>query len=109
MDHMANPYYALAGLIYGGLNGIKNKTDMPPIIGDPASFEKSVLEKNFIFTIPKTVEEAQSFLFSQDEGKPILNGLGERFLQAVLAPATKDNEVLGEDEGKMINHFMNIY
>lgn len=64
MDHMANPYYVLAGLIYGGLNGINNKIDMPPINGDPASFEKSELEKNFIFTIPKTVEEAQSFLFS---------------------------------------------
>ena len=72
LDHLANPYYALAATIQLGLYGLRSGLEAPqPVEGDPAGFDPVDLEANGTFPFPKTVGESTAYLTQSDEGKPL--------------------------------------
>lgn len=63
LDHLANPYYALAATIQLGVHGLRLAMELPsPIAGDPSELAPNDAAANGTFPFPKTVEESNQFL-----------------------------------------------
>jgi glutamine synthetase len=82
-DASANPYLALAALIFAGLDGVKNKlVPGDPCDGNPAELSDSERERMGITNLPSTLSLALENLRSN----VVLNrGIGEKLIAVIVA------------------------
>ncbi|HPE68089.1 MAG TPA: glutamine synthetase family protein [Thermotogota bacterium] len=89
-DATANPYLALAGLIYCGLAGLEEKKPLQDAVNDdPGNYSQPVLHQKHIVHLPQDLGEAID-RFQEDK---VLQGyLGEIFCRPFLAIRKEEYE-----------------
>eukprot|EP00512_Aurantiochytrium_limacinum_P000700 CAMPEP_0171486158 /NCGR_PEP_ID=MMETSP0958-20121227/938_1 /TAXON_ID=87120 /ORGANISM="Aurantiochytrium limacinum, Strain ATCCMYA-1381" /LENGTH=192 /DNA_ID=CAMNT_0012019013 /DNA_START=354 /DNA_END=932 /DNA_ORIENTATION=+ len=82
MDASANPYVAIAGILYAGLDGILRGHELPP----PCQILPSQDEHEFL---PRSITEAAHAL---QENAWLLSSLGEALVTAIIALRMEDDK-----------------
>jgi glutamine synthetase len=82
-DPSCNPYLALAAMLRAGLDGIDNRTPLPPAVEeDLQDLDRSELEQRSIATLPASLGEA----IEEMEWDPVIrHALGEPIFDSFLA------------------------
>ena len=83
-----NPYLALAGMVAAGMDGIKNKLELPP--------DGNTLNK--FGELPRTLEQALDAL---NTSTAMREYLGDEFVNWFLSAKTKEIECLNEVTEKL--------
>jgi glutamine synthetase len=82
-DSTGNPYLALGGLIYAGLDGVRHKLDPgEPVNVDPATLSEKELRKRAVARLPTTLGEALDEL---ERDEVLMEALGPLRRTAYLA------------------------
>lgn len=82
-DASANPYLALAGLIFAGLDGIKNSlVPGKPCQANPAELSEAERIEAGIAALPGTLMDA---LFELDNNQVLREGFGAKFIEVIIA------------------------
>ncbi|KAI9353812.1 hypothetical protein BDR26DRAFT_849280 [Obelidium mucronatum] len=88
LDGTANPYLALGAIICAGLDGIRNKEQLPPPCQvDPGALTQEERDAAGILRLPEVLEDALEKL---RENKVLAEGMGPELFENFLAVRTKE-------------------
>jgi glutamine synthetase len=91
-DPSCNPYLALGGLIFAGLDGIRRRLEPPePALKDPARMSEAERARCGIRPLPSTLKEALANLQADDV---LFSGLGDLLGRCIVAVRTAESDAL---------------
>lgn len=94
LDHTANHYIALAGIIAAGINGILSNMLLPmPCLEDPKDLDDEDRKGRGINLLPKTFSERMDAILSR-EGDYLRNFFGEEIVANIMKCHEMDHTML---------------
>ncbi|KAJ3230025.1 hypothetical protein HDU81_004818 [Chytriomyces hyalinus] len=90
LDGTANPYIALAGILFAGMAGMREQAKLPlPVQLDPQTLSEEKRNELQIVRLPERVQQAQQLL---KENQVLRDGFGDAMLDNFLAVRGKEAE-----------------
>lgn len=105
-DSSANPYLALGGFIYAGLDGIQNRTDPGEAVNvDPATLSESERQAANAWRLPQTLTESLNALEADDL---LMTALGPLRSSAYLAVKRAEAQAFADHDAawECFQHFI---
>ncbi|KAI8827936.1 hypothetical protein BJ741DRAFT_627880 [Chytriomyces cf. hyalinus JEL632] len=103
LDGTANPYLALAGILFAGMAGMRQQAKLPaPVQVDPHTLSKEKRAELQIVRLPERVQQAQQLL---EENAVLRSGFGDVMMDNFLAVRGKEAEYfdgLAADEARKV-------
>ena len=114
LDGTANPYLALAAIVAAGLSGIRQGLSLPePVVGDPHNIGEVDREKQEIFPLASTLQEALEGLDDDEEFRTILEeitGTGEHSVCDIYsAVKISESKHISEELEKQVMQLWNRF
>lgn len=107
-DVTASPYIILGCLIMAGLEGVRKKRPLPPLINcDPDSLEENAAERKGLINLPQSLQDAMRHM---EEDEDIKEWCGEEFIACYKA--MKDQEIKdcdGLDDAQLCSKYAKVY
>ena len=104
-DASANPYLSLGGLIWAGIDGVRNGWEPgPPVSVDPGKLSDSERQSLGIVELPKSMAEALAAL---ENDRVLIDAMGDLMARAYLTVRRAEERVFREQnqEFEIANHF----
>ena len=104
-DASANPYLSLGGLIWAGIDGVRNRWDPgQPVSVDPGKLTESERRSLGIVALPKSMGEALSAL---ENDRLLVDAMGDLMSRAYMTVRRAEDKVFREQnqEFELAHHF----